>query len=113
MSAYPSHNVLLESSFTAEDEFEDDVAQTGTGHSRQMRSQTWYQIELVHVMTMSEFQTLEEFYDNEPRDAHTVDYYGGSPAVTFSAKFTEKPRITENLGAGQFKVISRMRGTQS
>jgi hypothetical protein len=113
MSNYPSYGLTLDSDIKPESEFEDDFSQSGIQHSRQFRSQTYYELDLVHVLTLAQFNTLTAFYEAEPRAEHTVVYHVESPAVTYTAKFTGKPHISRNLGGDKFKVVSPMRGTKN
>ena len=110
MAAYPSHNILLGSSVEEESGVRDDLADSGILRSRVLHSKPWYQFALVHQLTLAQFNSLRDTYQADRRAVYTLTYHVESPAVTYSVVFTDPPQISENLGAGQFRVAVSLRG---
>jgi len=112
MAAYPSYGILLDSDRTSESKWRDDVADSGTLHSRQIRSIEYIQFKLVHVLSTTEYRALMTTYRAGERDTYTLTYYDESPAVTYSVKFVAPPQITKNLKGSRHMVEVLLRGTQ-
>lgn len=112
MAAYPSYGILLESSQDLEPSWRDSVSESGTLHSRQMRSTNYYRFVLNHNLTVAQYNALMTTYAAGPRDVYTLTYRNESPVVTYSVKFTAPPQITKNHGGGRYTVRVALRGTQ-
>jgi hypothetical protein len=112
MAAYPNYGILLESSRESESKWRDDVAETGTLHSRQLRSTEYIFFSLLHNMTTAEFRALETTYRAGERDTYTLTYFDESPAKTYSVKFLSPPQIVKNHTGGRHNVRVELRGTQ-
>jgi hypothetical protein len=112
MAAYPSYNILLESTQERDDGILDDYAPIGTQHSRILHSEAYWVFALRHNLTLAQWQSLRSTYNSGPRDVYTLSYLTESPLVTYSVKFTGPPRIVSNVGGDRFIVESRLRGTQ-
>ena len=110
MAAYPSHNILLGSSITEESGVLDDLADSGILRSRVLHSKPWYRFQLIHNLTLAQFNTLRNNYQADRRAVLTLTYHAESPAVTYSVVYTEPPQIIENIGGGQFRVSVALRG---
>lgn len=111
MAAYPSYSILLGSTIEEEDGVLDDFTTDGGHHSRIMYSARYYRFQLVHALTLSQWQALRTTYGAGKRDTYTLTYLNESPSVTYNVKFTGPPRITGNLGNNQFKVEVPLRGS--
>lgn len=112
MAAYPSYGILLESRNEAESSWRDSVSESGSLHSREMRSADYYRFTLIHNMTAAEFNALRATYDAGPRDTYTLTYATESPQITYSAKFTAPPQKIKNHGGGRYTVRVQLRGTE-
>ena len=112
MAAYPSYGILLDATRTTESKWRDDVSDTGTLHSRQMRSSEYIQFDLVHHLTTAQYRALMTSYNSGERADWTLTYFSESPAVTYTVKFIEPPNIIRNHGNGRHDVRVRLRGTQ-
>lgn len=113
MPAYTAYNILLDSSFEVESGIVDDFSQSGTQHSRVFHSTNYYRFDLVYQMTKTEFDAITAAYDANPRADFTgFQYHSVSPIETYTVKFLERPRITENIGLNRFFVSVRLRGTR-
>jgi hypothetical protein len=112
MASYPAYPILLDSSQEPEDGYDDDFSQPGIQHSRLMHASQYYAFNLLHNLTMAEFNSLFATFTAGPRDTYTLTYHVESPAATYSVKFTDPPEVTRNHGNGRFTVVSRMRGTK-
>jgi hypothetical protein len=112
MTAYPSHNILLESSVEEESGVIDDFAVTGTMHSRIVHSEGHYRFRLLHQLNVDEFNTLRALYNAGKRDVYTLTYYAESPVATYSVKFLAPPTIVTNLSRNELFVECTLRGTR-
>lgn len=112
MAAYPSYGILLTSKIDPESKWRDDFADSGTQHSRQIRSTRYLRFTLEHSMTVAQFRALETTYTAGERDTYTLTYYTESPEVTYSVKFLAAPRIIRNDGGGRVVVRVSLRGTK-
>ena len=113
MAAYPSYEILLGSGFEEEAGVADDYSQAGSQHSRLMHSQPYYRFNLLHALTLAEWNSLRATYTAGRRDTYTLTYFSESPSVTYSVKFTGPPVIVENIGLGNFFVSVPLRGTRN
>jgi len=109
MSNYPITTYGIDSEITPEAGIEDDIAQTGTQHSRLFYT-GFYNFQLIHHLTYNEYKTLKAFYDANYRTAITLTYLDVSPTVTYTVKFTSEPKIAENYGLSRFRVDVTLRG---
>lgn len=112
MAAYPSYGILLSSKIEPESKWRDDFADSGTLHSRQIRSTQYLRFTLEHSMTVVQFRALETSYASGERAVWTLTYYTESPQVTYSVKFLAAPRIIKNEGGGRVVVRVNLRGTK-
>lgn len=112
MANYPAYEILLGSSFEEESGVEDDFAQSGTQHSRLFHSQPYLRFNLLHQLTLAEWNSLRTTYAAGRRDTYTLTYFAESPVVTYSVKFTGPPVITGNIGLERFFVAVPLRGTR-
>lgn len=114
MAAYPSLNIGLDSTQSLESSWRDDVSDSGTLHSRQLRSSQYYRFDLVHpALTAAEYASLQTTYAAGPRDTYTLTYrVDESPIVTYSVKFLAPPQITRNHGGDRYDVRVILRGTK-
>jgi hypothetical protein len=112
MAAYPSYGILLDSSQEWESSWRDDISESGSMHSRQMRSSDYIKFTLLHNMTDAEYDALLATFRAAPRDTYTLTYRNVSPTVTYSVKFIAPPQITSNIGGGRYLVKVEMRGTE-
>lgn len=112
MAAYPSYGVLLESSQDLESGYLDDLTESGVHYSRALHSTQYYRFTLVHNLTDAQFDSLLATYAAGPRDTYTLTYRSVSPAITYSVKFLDAPQIVANLGGGQYRVQTSLRGTK-
>ena len=111
MAAYPSLSIGLGSSQNIEPSWRDDVADTGTLHSRQLRSTQYYRFSLLHpAITQAEYASLLATYTAGPRDVYTLTYLEESPVATYSVQFIAPPQIVKNHGGGRFDVRAELRG---
>ena len=113
MAAYPSYNILLDSSQTLEAGYLDDFTESGVQYSRAMHSAQYYRFTLRHQLTAAQWSSLSATYAAGPRDTYTLTYRADtSPIVTYSVKFTEPPQIVSNWGLDRYVVSVSLRGTQ-
>jgi hypothetical protein len=110
MAAYPSHNILLDSSQELEQGIVDEYSEGGIQHSRTFHSQQYYRFTLLHSLTIAQFTSLLSTYAAGPRDFYTLTYHSVSPQVTYNVKFTAPPEIVDNFGNSRFKVEVHLRG---
>ena len=112
MANYPAYAILLTSSKTEDDAgIDDDFSQGGIQKSRIFYSQPYYSFNLVHSLTLAQFNSLKATYDAGQRDVYTLTFYDESPITTYSVKFTGPPQITGNNGVTYFVQCS-LRGTK-
>lgn len=111
MANYPSYPISIDSVPRKENGADDEIAQTGTQHSRIFHSQQYYRFQIKHPsLTQAQVDALDALYAAGPRDTYTLTYYNVSPAVTYSVKFLSPPDITANHGLGRFEVEVNLRG---
>jgi len=112
MAAYPSYGILLDSEMEWESSWRDDIAESGSLHSRQLRSTNYVRFLLVHHMTTAEWRSLLTTFQAGPRDTYTLTYHTESPSVTYSVTFLEPPRVIANHGGSRHTVQVTLRGVQ-
>lgn len=110
MAAYPSYPNLLASTPEPESLWRDDVSESGSLHSRQLRSVEYVRFNLMHNVTTAEYNNLRSLALT--RDTYTLTYQNESPQLTYSVKFVSPPKITKNHGGGRHTVRVVLRGTQ-
>lgn len=111
MAAYPSYNILLESTKEEEAGIVDDFSQAGTQHSRTFFT-GYYRFTLLHQLSLAQYNSLKATYDAGPRSTYTLTYYAESPAATYSVKFLAPPQIMQNLALNRLFVQVLLRGTK-
>ena len=111
MAAYPSYNILLESTKEEEAGIVDDFSQAGTQHSRTFFT-GMYRFTLLHQLSLAQFNSLKTTYDATPRAVFTLTYYAESPVATYSVKFLAPPQILQNLALNRVFVQVQLRGTK-
>ena len=112
MAVYPSYNILLTSSRTADDGIDDEFSQSGTQHSRTFYSATYYNFIIQHALTITQYKALKATFDAGKRADYTLTYLSESPQVTYTVKFTGSPQIVSNIKGDLFLVEVPLRGTQ-
>jgi len=111
MPAYPSYPRSLGSSMEPEPRHQDDLSDSGGHHSRLFHDTQYYLFELVHTLTLAEYNSLMTTYQAGPRDIYTLTYWTSSPSVSYNVKFMRAPSITQNHGDGLFEVRTVLRGS--
>jgi len=113
MAAYPSLSIGLQSTQTIEPSWRDDVSDSGTFHSRQLRSTQYYRFSLLHpAISEAEYASLLSTYAAGQRDVYTLTYREESPIATYSVQFIAPPQIVKNHGGGRFDVRVELRGSK-
>jgi len=111
MAAYPSYNILLDSTRQEESGVEDDYAESGQQHSRIFHSQSYFTFLLRHQLSITQWKALKTTYDAGKRSTYTLTYFNESPQQTYTVKFTGPPQIVANIDGGRFLVEVPLRGT--
>ena len=112
MSNYPSYAIGLGSKVEEESGYQDDFSDAGSQHSRSMHALRYFTFDLVHPgLTHAQYLSLMATYTAGPRSVYTLQYHATSPQTTYSVKFLEPPKITENHGGGVFTVAAKLRGS--
>lgn len=113
MAAYPSYTIGLGSTQELESGWSNDIASSGSLHSRQFHSQQYYRWTLVHPgLTGTQYEALLATYAAAPRAEHTLTYRQESPQITYTVQFTAPPQIVSNYGGSKYDVIVQLRGTK-
>jgi len=110
MAAYPSHAILLGSTQKPEKGWRDTTSSSGTLHSRQLHGKSYWQFDLLHNLSGTEYEALVAVHDAAPRTTHTLTYRTESPAITYTVTFTARPEIVRNHGGGRYDVRAKLRG---
>ncbi len=110
MAAYPSHAILLDSAQKLEKGWRDTTSSSGTLHSRQLHGKNYYQFDLLHNLTGTEYESLLALHDADPRATHTLSYRTESPLITYTVTFTAQPEIVRNHGGNRYDVRVKLRG---